>query len=285
LLFLTFIMNLSAYSQAVKNSSLRIMTFNVRVSFADDGDNNWAFRKTILFNAIRKNTPDILCLQEATPEVIQALLTNLPEYSTYGRGRDSISGINTESCHIFYKTEKFRVDSSCSGTFWFSNTPEVPGSKSWNTACTRICTFTRLVEIKSKEGVFIYNNHWDHLSVEARDSSAVLLIKRINKRHFPEENCIVTGDFNAEDKENSIKYLLSEKGGLSDVFDLLKTSPDSISEKTFHGFTGIGTARIDYILLQKGSVAKVADCFVSSYNENGRFPSDHFPVICDFVLE
>lgn len=278
---LASVLNIGIFAQP--NDTLRLMTYNVRVSFANDGDNNWNLRKSILINSIREYSPNVLCVQEATPEVIEEIGKNFPQFLAYGRGRDSVNTDNSESCHIFYNTRYFSIDSSNSGTFWFSNTPEIPGSKSWNTAYTRICTYTRLIENNTHKGLYVYNNHWDHLSEMARDSSAALLIEKMSIRQNLTEPCIVTGDLNAVETDYAVQYLVSEKGNLTDVFASRKNCPNDTIDKTFHGFTGIATARIDFIFFQKTLPLKIENCFIGTYNENGRFPSDHFPVICDFT--
>lgn len=277
---LAILLQIGAFAQP-RNTS-RLMTFNVRISFANDGENNWSLRKPILINSIKEYAPDILCVQESTPEVIGEISNSFPQYSNYGRGRDSVNNNNSESCHIFFNTDIFSIDSLHSGTFWFSNTPEIPGSKSWNTAFTRICTYVRLVENKTNKAIYVYNNHWDHLSEMARDSSAVLLVEKINARTNSNEPCFVTGDFNAVETDYPIQYLLSKKGALSDAFSATKKQRNDSTDKTFHGFTGVATERIDFIFFENRVPLKIENCIIGRYNENGRYPSDHFPVVADF---
>jgi len=63
-----------------------------------------------------------------------------------GAGRDD-GKTKGEYSAILYRRERFEVEQG--GTFWLSDTPEVPGSITWGNACTRICTWARFVERKT----------------------------------------------------------------------------------------------------------------------------------------
>ncbi|MBN2485058.1 MAG: endonuclease/exonuclease/phosphatase family protein [Bacteroidales bacterium] len=267
--------------------SLRIMSFNTRYTHANDGADSWPVRKELLLKTIADNAPDILCLQEATPDMLRAIGAAFPEFMSYGLGRDSILTEYTESCHIFYRSMVFSIDSANSGTFWFSNTPNVAGSKGWGANHPRICTFARFTSSKSGRGFSIYNLHWDHESVEARNNSSRMLAESISSRPFPSEACFVAGDFNATDDDSSVSGLLDGKHHsikLTDAFSKFHKHELPEESITFHGFSGKGTNRIDFIFYLYGNSIEVRNAIIEKYNENNRYPSDHFPVICDFVF-
>eukprot|EP00002_Diphylleia_rotans_P039050 TRINITY_DN8962_c0_g7_i1.p2 TRINITY_DN8962_c0_g7~~TRINITY_DN8962_c0_g7_i1.p2 ORF type:complete len:127 (+),score=27.30 TRINITY_DN8962_c0_g7_i1:931-1311(+) len=96
---------------------------------------------------------------------------------------------------------------------------------------------------------------------------------------------IVTGDFNNNsEKSPEIEYM--RKGGFSDSFRILY--PDATDVGTYHAWTGDKTAaKIDYVWIsdsrEYGSPFSVAEAKINHYNEEGRYPSDHFPV--EAVLE
>ena len=54
------------------------------------------------------------------------------------------------------------------GDFWLSEQPDVPGSKSWDAALTRICSWVRLRETATGRELVFANTHFDHVGVIAR---------------------------------------------------------------------------------------------------------------------
>ena len=50
-----------------KKSELRVMSFNIRLGVANDGENRWDLRKDLVVETIRKYNPDLLGLQEVFP--------------------------------------------------------------------------------------------------------------------------------------------------------------------------------------------------------------------------
>lgn len=74
---------------------------------------------------------------------------------------------------ILFNKKKFDVLSS--GWYWLSETPNVPGSKSWGTACTRVTTWG-LFQLKgtTKRLLFV-NTHLDHMSETARTEGIKLI--------------------------------------------------------------------------------------------------------------
>src|SRR5690606_28913782 len=119
---------------------LRVMTFNIRCDTPKDGEHQWTHRKEAVVRLIGERRPDVLGVQEARPHQFAYLRKQLQEYESEGDGRDG----NGEGEHtpIFWRRERLRVKES--GTFWLSETPDVPGSRSWETACTRIATWAVL---------------------------------------------------------------------------------------------------------------------------------------------
>jgi endonuclease/exonuclease/phosphatase family metal-dependent hydrolase len=174
-----------------------------------------------------------------------------------------------------------------SGTFWFSDTPEVPGSSHWGNACVRICTWARFVEKKSGRAFYVFNLHLDHVSQPSREKSAVLLAQRVHHRKY-KDPFVVTGDFNTGENNPVVKYLkcktsLSGADGresnnpvpMVDTFRVLH--PDAKDVRTAHGFRGNRKGnKIDYVFTPPG--VEVLEAQILYDNVDGRYPSDHFPV-------
>ena len=135
---------LPALSQQVPASEpLTVMSFNIRYSTANDGDNHWRLRREFLFDVVREAAPDLVGLQEALNDQVQELIAALPQYGVVGVGRDD-GRTRGEYAGILYRRDRFRV--SDAGTFWFSDTPEVVASRSWGNSITRICTWARFID-------------------------------------------------------------------------------------------------------------------------------------------
>ncbi|NLV45397.1 MAG: endonuclease/exonuclease/phosphatase family protein [Candidatus Hydrogenedentes bacterium] len=251
---------------------LKVMSFNVRYGTALDGENAWAKRKDILINAIRNQSPDIIGVQECLVFQAEYIAGQLPEYRWMGVDRD-VTG-KGEMTAVFYKGEMlFPLES---GHFWLSETPDVPASKSWDTSLTRMATWLLFYHPPTQTRFYFYNTHLDHRGEEARAQGVSVIANHVKARHggYP---VILTGDFNAY-AQNSRPYEVAMQHGFTDAW----TSAEKCvgPTVTFSSFSDPDPAvdrRIDWILYQ-GTV-RVSACETDIYSENGRYPSDHFPVV------
>ena len=250
------------------SSPLQVGTFNVRWANPADGEHLWERRRARLLALLNAWKPDVLGLQEPLASQLSDIQNALPDYAKVGIGRED--GVEAgEFCPIFYRPNRFERISD--GTFWFSETPEVPGSRAWNSSHPRICTWVELKERESGEAFRIYNLHWDHESQEARRNSSLLLREVLRPVLGP---FIVLGDFNAHADNPAIADLTT----LGPAAWQSALSPGQQREPgTFHGFTGIPTEPpIDHILLSPEW--KVLDAEVLYGDGKRPFLSDHFPV-------
>lgn len=256
-------------SVSVYETELKVMTFNIRYGTANDGENNWVFRKDLVMEVIRENNPDILSLQEALDFQISEILDELSGYSYLGVGRDDGKNKGEYSAILFAK-DRFIVDTT--ETFWFSETPNVAGSITWEASLPRICSWGLLFDKFSKRSLNVYNVHLDHQSQISREKSAEMLIKKIQsgKSSLP---VILTGDFNCGENNPAIQKIISS--GLNDTYGKLFAPKQD--EGTFNGFKGDRSGeKIDYIFVNGGFEIISAKIIYS--NKDGRYPSDHFPV-------
>ncbi len=254
------------YGQS-SGKSLRVMTFNIRYGAADDGQDSWQYRKNNTIATVKAFDPDIFGLQEALQFQIDEFTKQMPDYTCVGVGRDDGKQAGEHSC-IFFSTKRFAIDST--QTFWFSDTPTIPGSKSWGNNITRICTWALLTDKNSSKSFYVFNVHLDHESQPSREKSAELLVKRISEKKLP---VILTGDFNSGDDNPAIKTVLAS--GLIDTYR--KLHPKQNDEGTYHAFKGnTDGEKIDFIFTSKDFDVKKSGIVHKSYN--GHYPSDHFPV-------
>ena len=256
------------------NAPFRLATYNIRCP-GDKGDNAWAARAERVRALIRSRAFDVMGLQEATEKQINDLLTEGWAYTGVGRDDGKLKG---EAACIFYRKDRF--DLRGSGTFWLSEKPETPGSKSWGAACTRVCTWARLADGKTGREFVWFNTHLDHISAEARTKGIELIVSRINKI-AQGRPVFLTGDFNAAPDSAPVKVA---QGILRDSISLSKT-PHAGPDKTFNGFKfGVPpTERIDYIFVSSG--IRVLSHATFDDVQGQLYPSDHFPVAADVVIE
>jgi len=264
-------------------ADLVVMSFNVRYGAADDGENNWDKRKDLAYEVVRRQNPDVIGLQEALRSQIDDIRAALPAYGEIGVGRED-GKTKGEYSAILYRKDRFEVNDS--GTFWLSDTPEVPGSITWGNACTRVCTWARFLP-KSGKPFYLFNTHLDHIAQLAREKGMALILSRLSGRKY-QDPIILTGDFNSGENNSVVHYLKGERqldaasNGLSknplplvDTFRVLHK--DASEVRTAHGFTGSRSgAKIDYIFVQPG--VEVLKAEILHDNKDNRYPSDHFPI-------
>ncbi len=259
---------------------VKAMTFNIRLSRVDDGENAWPRRSAMVAELIRHRASDFVGIQEAWPEQIAFLSGALPEYHHIGRSReaDAHSG---EAVPLFYRHHRWSLDPAEHGTFWLSDTPDVPGSTGWGNRIPRVITWGRFVEKESGRGIYVYNAHLDHLSEASRVKSAAALAERIARR-ARREPVLVLGDFNSGETSRAMGYLTGVVPGaaarLVDTYRAVHPEGDLVG--TYHGFGGSRTgAKIDYVLASPSVRTLAAD--IVHDQRDGRYPSDHFPVTAE----
>jgi endonuclease/exonuclease/phosphatase family metal-dependent hydrolase len=267
----------SANSAPSRDGSIVVMSFNIRYDTPNDGEHAWPHRRDRAASMIRFHQADLVGLQEALRGQIDDLVERLPEYAWFGVGRDD--GVDAgEFSAIMVRRDRFEVLDEA--TFWLSETPEVPGSKSWDAAITRVVTWGRLHDRSTGDTLVHLNTHFDHIGVTAREESARLLTVRIPEiaGNHP---AIVTGDFNTQPDTEAYRIL---SASLQDARDLSAT-PHHGPDGTFFGFTVSPDEpgpRIDYIFV-RGPFDVLRHASLPDH-WHGRYPSDHVPVLAEVVL-
>ncbi|PQO41004.1 endonuclease [Blastopirellula marina] len=257
---------------------LTVMSFNIRYGSAKDGENHWNKRKELVAETIQEVSPDLLGLQECLPFQRDFLAEHLPGYAVHAAGRED-GKEQGEMCAIFYRKDRF--DLLDSGHFWLSETPDVAGSKSWDSSLPRMASWVLLVDKKSdnKKPILYGNTHFDHKGQEARVESAKMIRERAAEHS--EFDIIVSGDFNAGEGSKPYQAMFGEiDGAKSPVVDTYRTfvPEKQEGEGTFSGFKLGATNgnRIDWIGVSADW--KVDDAKILHNSHDGRTPSDHFPI-------
>lgn len=250
---------------------LRVMTFNVRVP-VDTNINAWVNRRELLVRVIKAQHPDVLGTQELTEEQGEYIAAHLPGYAWFGQGRDG--GSKGEHMGVFYRTDRLQVLHS--GDFWLSDTPDVPGSKTWGQPYPRMVTWAQF-RLRHGGGTFDYfNTHFPYRpeDVRARMLGANEILQRI--RTLPStDRVILAGDFNSGPDSPVYAKLAN---ALRDAWAVATSHAGPA--KTFHNFTGKPDQRIDWIL-SRGFRTRTVRTITT--HEGARYPSDHFPVVAELV--
>ncbi|MBI2388146.1 MAG: endonuclease/exonuclease/phosphatase family protein [Deltaproteobacteria bacterium] len=268
----------------VPGPKLKFMTFNIRVGTAADGPNHWDLRKGLVFDVLKNHDADVVGLQEDLRFQLLAIQDAVPGYKRVGVGaKDGKS--DGEHCAILYRTSTLALKDS--GTFWLSDKPLVPGSTTWGNDLPRVVTWARLAVRETGYDFYLYNTHFDHISQSSREKSAMLVMSTIDKQ-LPKAPFLVMGDLNVQEDNVVTRYFkgAAKIGGEANPIPLFDTfrvlHPDDPNARTAHGFGGaIKGDKIDYIYM---ATKNVLSAQIDHYNVDGRYPSDHYPVVATVKL-
>src|SRR4051812_28980425 len=119
---------------------IRVMSFNIRFDNPTDGPNRWRHRRRFVADLIAPEA-DLAGLQEARRCPLGWLDRHLHGFKWVGVGRAN-GKRRGEYSPIFYRCERFELLDR--GTFWLSERPDEPGSRSWGTSVARIATWALL---------------------------------------------------------------------------------------------------------------------------------------------
>jgi endonuclease/exonuclease/phosphatase family metal-dependent hydrolase len=263
---------ISFSASSVDPQTLRVMSFNVRLPAESDGPDRWELRRDQVVRMLREQSPDVIGTQELFAEQGDYLARQMPEYAWFGRGRESNGG--GEHMGVFYRRDRLRVVES--GDFWLSDTPEVPGSITWGHLHPRMVTWALFETMADKRRFYLFNTHLPYRGEDenARLRGAQAIARRL--RALPDGVPVVlTGDFNTLPDTTAYAEF---KGLLQDAW--ISAAKRTGPEGTFHGFTGQPQKRIDWILVRDLKVNRMR---VVDSHENGRYPSDHFPLAVELT--
>ena len=252
------------------SDEIKVISYNVRYNNPNDGKDIWENRRSTIVNLIKNENPDFLGLQEVNHAQLLFLNSNLSNYSFVGVGRDD-GKTKGEYSPIFYNNNLF--DLIKSDTFWLSSTPDKI-SVGWDASMERICTYAVFKSKTNKKNIWVFNTHFDHIGIEAREKSAYLIISVINKLTEPEDYVVLTGDFNLLDDSKPIMNLQSN---FNDTNKNLEKTDKSYG--TFNNFklNFVSKSRIDYVFEKNFKLINSRHIIVKT--PEGRWASDHHPIL------
>lgn len=244
---------------------MKIVTFNIRCDFEQDGRNNFCYRKPLILEKIQKEKPDIICFQEVLPHVARWLKEVLDEYYVIGCARSET--LEDEQVSIAYR--KDRLNLMKMDTYWLSETPWIPASRYPDQSiCPRICTEAVLEDQETKQVFRVVNTHLDHEGPKARIQGLRQIMEKLEKeRFFAEIPVILTGDMNAEPD--------SEEMAVMKEYPFVNVT-DGVGA-TYHDYMrGMPPVCIDYVFVKGKFVCQGVEKWTEE--KEGVYLSDHYPV-------
>lgn len=246
---------------------MKIMSFNVLCWGKDE--HAFENRIPLVLTQIRSELPDILGVQEAHRQWMDVLEQGLPEYAYVGVGRDD-GAREGEYSPVFYRKDRFTLLDS--GTFWLSETPDVP-SYGWGAACRRICSFAVLHDSQNGKTFAAVNTHLDHISELARVEGVKLVAAKLHD--LGDMPSVCTGDFNTFETDAPYRTMTDS------MQDSKYIAAVSDNGRTYHGFDNpdVKDSPIDFVFVSPG--INVRRYCILREKINGQYPSDHYPVVSE----
>lgn len=258
---------------------MKIMTLNLRTDFILDINNRWANRSKIVYEIFENYNCDIIGVQELTNKMYEDMLNGLTDYNIVGRPRTEKMFVERNDILVLKKHEILEFE-----TFWLSEEPEKVGSSIWYSIYPRICT-TAVVRIEGGKLVRVYNTHLDFLLPKAREYGLKKIGMYIEDKYESDKlPVILMGDFNATPKskvinefatgEYSKKKFIAVQESKKEIYEISTMSKFKGNKKGLH---------IDYIFVSDEFEIRNAE--IIEYNKNGKYPSDHYPIMADVWVE
>ncbi len=253
------------------------MSYNIKYDNVKDTVNNWNDRKQDMVKLVRHYEPHFLGMQEVLHRQLTYLDEELSSFGYVGVGRED-GKEKGEYSPILYDTTVFKLLKS--GTFWLSETPDKI-SVGWDASMERICTYGLFEHKISKERVYVFNTHFDHIGMVAREKSAELIADKIKELNRDNTALVLMGDLNLPPETDPIKFLQAQF-----------TDGLSASKKPFYGpigtfsgfdFQKVLDSRIDYIFTKNLNVKTYIH--IDDRMENNKHISDHLPVMVELTFD
>lgn len=277
---------------AAKPAQHRVVSCNIRVALDTDEQKGvgWSVRKKACTEVMKRQKADIFCLQEVFAPQDEDIRKAFPGYIALGYdGPEMDAATGTDYFGIAKNMVLFskkRYELLAAGTSWLSETPQTGGSMSWGTARARHFNWVRLRDRRTGKEFRAVSIHLDHISQQARVAQIDAFIAEAAQypEDFPQ---ILAGDFNSKPGNPVMQAL--EKAGWRDAYPEAE-GPDAVREPSFHGFKGQAykskgkPGPIDFIFL-KGAGIRAVESHLVKDTVKGVFPSDHYFLSADIVIE
>jgi len=247
---------------------LSLMSYNVmwEENGVRAGNENlpvWQDRRALVREVIRTYEPDIIGMQEASPEQQLGLGADNPEYGILYDHKLS----NTNP--IMYRAARFVVEES--GAFIMNDMPEEPGTN----IGLRKASFARFKEMNSGRRFAVYNVHLDHRgNGSTRQLCAVRLIQRVAEETVP---VFLMGDFNCSETSPTMRFLYGKQSLINDQNEAY-ANPQPLTDAL--DVIDPSLNLIDHVLVGR-NLRVLSARYLNTVN---RQASDHFPVLAEVAF-
>lgn len=264
------------------------MLFNIRDNELNEQD-RWQNRYPRLLQLIQWMQPDILCSQELHRDQLNDLLPEMKQtYLFYGEENKTEGEIDG----IFVRRDRFDV---INVKVWLI-APELPNSYPHNLLHLELC------DKLTKTHFSVFNTHLPYLSADEREYSAKFVQERAEEMSG-QMAVFLAGDLNTIPHRmdmpdlpfydgDYIQQIISQ-GSLRDTMAqailghlgpiaTFTTNPASKIANPFEG-EGVPGVILDHIFSNSAPVILIHA--IEPAKVDGHFPSDHMPVIIDFLLK
>lgn len=264
-------------------SALRVATYNVhyisvRSETGDWSLADWDRRKVPLDEAFKYIAADLVAFQEmeshSGPEESQTnltldfLLANNPDFAAAASGDPAVFP-NTQP--ILYRTD--RLGMTDQGWFFFSDTPDVIYSDTFNGSHPAYATWASFTDLQTGSEFRVVNLHTDFSSRSNRLRSVELVADRISPWIDRDETVLVMGDLNARLGARTLEII--ESTGVTFA---------PVEGATYHFNRGLNLfGAIDHIGWA-GDVEMASEPTVIRQQFSGEWPTDHYPYLIDLTL-
>ena len=252
---------------------LAVMTYNVRRRLPPlpfGRADRWSERGALLRRLLAAERPSIVGVQEALGDQARFVAASLgPAYRAIGRGRNADGG--GEGCPVVY--DSARLELLDWNQLALSNTPGVPGSRSWGNPIPRIAVVARFRDRHTAATLRFVNTHLDPFSARSREHSARVLGAMLATEQYP---TVFTCDANARTGSRPYRELTAA-AGLADAW-LAADRRLTPEWNTYSGYRPprVGGRRIDWLLV--GGGIEVREVGINAVRFAGAAASDHEPV-------
>jgi endonuclease/exonuclease/phosphatase family metal-dependent hydrolase len=250
---------------------LCLISCNIRFDNPADGQNSWPFRRSYLAQTLLKHNPALIATQEGRFHQLNELKTSLQHFEIIDQHRSWIG----ERMYPTFFIQPTAFEYLVSGDLWLSETPDVAGSKSFESTFPRLMTWTKLQPKESEKNILVINTHLDHIKAETRQEQVKVLCQEVKRIWDKQSALIIMGDFN-DAPESKVREIIQQEFDLQDAWKLF----NSVEESSHHSFQREvqNGSRIDWILVDKRIT--VTSCVMDKCTKEGIYPTDHYPIVC-----
>lgn len=286
---------------------MKILTFNVRNSLAEDGENCWTHRAETVSRFLDENAADVICLQEATPQILLDLCHKMqkgyhfvgvgrlagPDYAANGKlcslgdvFEAVLEAVDFDEFNpILFDPDKLELKES--GTFWLSEHPGIPRTmfSGQHPLLPRICTWAHLRDKQTGKELAVFNTHLDHMNEQIRLKQAGVILVKLTSftAGNPAVPIVLAGDFNTRPDGEVYAKLVGSDIPLHDLTSTVPWSFHNFGERDKdEGKTESDMLeKIDYIFSSQPYAASV-----QTHNKReGRYLSDHIAIEAVFDVD